>query len=96
MVEKHRQRSLLKEPSETPLAQHLEPEPRPRVEHWTDEEIIREFKSDSLLNRVRKDISLGVRQVLGGQELRPSTELRRIEFGVAERVIDLVKRELGG
>lgn len=65
----------------------------------TDKELVDEMMSDSLLSRVRRIQYSGYARIEQGQAQRnPMTtlEARRIEFDVAQRVIDLVRADMDG
>lgn len=63
----------------------------------TDKELVDEMMSDSLLSRVRR-IQQYARIEQGQAQRNPMTtlEARRIEFEVAQRVIDLVRADMDG
>lgn len=57
----------------------------------TDEEVMQELRSDSPLNRARKEFSSGagrINQAFQQREIPSVIELRRMEFEATSRVIE--------
>jgi hypothetical protein len=62
----------------------------------TNEQLIAEMQSDSLLNQIRKEFSFGyanIEQACAQRQKPGIIEIRQMEFDVAQKILDMVQQE---
>lgn len=74
--------------AESPEEPHWSDRP---VAEWSDEEVLEAFRDNSsVLNQIRREVAGGIRNILG-TDLQATMELRRVEFQVAENLLQKVR-----